>query len=298
MATPKRYCWLKLRSTFMTSDTVDFLMSQKNGASYVVLYQMLCLHAINNGGKLCCTIGNSVIPYDADKIQRECKWFPIATVRRALEMYSQIGLIAERDGIMEIVGIDDMVGSETEWAVQKRARRTSHGGHSLDNVHPDEADKEADNVRLEIRDKEIRDKEIREREIREKESIVVVGNPYMEDAGNSSNNRPNFDTLEAYIGNWLPRLTPLNFEELLSYRDELPDDVIRHAVDEANAQNKMHYGYVKAILDRYIHDGLKTLGDVRACESKYRKEGDTTNAKHRGYPESDPRQVGCGETVL
>lgn len=43
MATGKRYFWIKLREAFMTSDTVDFLMSQKDGANYVVLYQMLCL---------------------------------------------------------------------------------------------------------------------------------------------------------------------------------------------------------------------------------------------------------------
>ena len=36
----KRYYWIKLKDTFFTSDTVDFLMSQKNGANYVVLYQM------------------------------------------------------------------------------------------------------------------------------------------------------------------------------------------------------------------------------------------------------------------
>lgn len=34
----------------MNSEVVDFLMSQPNGASYVVLYQMLCLKTINTGG--------------------------------------------------------------------------------------------------------------------------------------------------------------------------------------------------------------------------------------------------------
>ena len=36
----QRYYWIKLTDRFMTSDTVDFLMGQKDGANYVVLYQM------------------------------------------------------------------------------------------------------------------------------------------------------------------------------------------------------------------------------------------------------------------
>ena len=33
----QRMWWIKLSDRFMTSETVDFLMSQKNGAEYVVL---------------------------------------------------------------------------------------------------------------------------------------------------------------------------------------------------------------------------------------------------------------------
>ena len=41
MATGKRYYWIKLKDSFMNSEVVDFLMSQPNGASYVVLYHMV-----------------------------------------------------------------------------------------------------------------------------------------------------------------------------------------------------------------------------------------------------------------
>ena len=41
MATGKRYYWMKLKDSFMTSDTIDYFMSQPDGANYVVLYQML-----------------------------------------------------------------------------------------------------------------------------------------------------------------------------------------------------------------------------------------------------------------
>lgn len=41
MATGKRYYWMKLKESFMTSDTIDYFMGQPDGANYVVLYQML-----------------------------------------------------------------------------------------------------------------------------------------------------------------------------------------------------------------------------------------------------------------
>lgn len=50
MAKPKRYYWMKLKESFMSSDTIDYFMSQPGGANYVVLYQMLCLKTINTNG--------------------------------------------------------------------------------------------------------------------------------------------------------------------------------------------------------------------------------------------------------
>ena len=75
MATGKRYYWMKLRENFMTSDTIDYFMSQPDGANYVVLYQMLCLKTINTEGRLSRKIGEIIIPYDIPKIQRDMKWF-------------------------------------------------------------------------------------------------------------------------------------------------------------------------------------------------------------------------------
>ena len=71
MATGKRYYWIKLKDSFMSSDAIDYLMSQPDGANYVVLYQMLCLKTINTGGCLVSKIGEMLIPYDVEKIQRE-----------------------------------------------------------------------------------------------------------------------------------------------------------------------------------------------------------------------------------
>ena len=56
----------------MGSDTVDFVMRQRNGAQYIVLYQMLCLMCINTNGALSSKLGEIIIPFDVDKNKAEC----------------------------------------------------------------------------------------------------------------------------------------------------------------------------------------------------------------------------------
>ena len=132
----------------MSSDMIDYLMGQPDGANYVVLYQMLCLKTINTGGRLAFQIGDMIIPYDVEKIQRECKWFSLATVRVALEVYKQIGLIYEdKDGVLVLANYSDIVGSETDYSAQKRLQREnrrrqlppkcadSNEDNNVDNVH-------------------------------------------------------------------------------------------------------------------------------------------------------------------
>lgn len=139
MATGKRYYWIKLKDTFMTSDAVDFLMGQPDGANYVVLYQMLCLKTINTGGRLERHIGEVIIPYDEAKIQRDTKWFTIDTVRVALNLYKALGLIyVDQNGTLALANYENLVGSETDYAQQKKAQRQGQlPSSAMDNVHTD-----------------------------------------------------------------------------------------------------------------------------------------------------------------
>ncbi len=154
MATGKRYYWMKLKEDFMTSDTVDYFMSLPNGANYVVLYQLLCLKTINTDGRLSRQIGEIIIPYDVAKIQRDTKWFTTDTVRVALELYKKFGLIYEdRDGVLVLADHNNLVGSETNWAQQKRNQKLNtsdvqalEGGNKVEsqveNFHPENRGKD------------------------------------------------------------------------------------------------------------------------------------------------------------
>jgi hypothetical protein len=154
----RRLYWIKLTDRFISSDTVDFLMSQRDGANYVVLYQMLCLKTVNNGGVLARELGEIIVPYEVDKIQRDCKWFTTDTVRVALELYKKLGLIYEnQDGYLAISDFDKMIGSQSYGAEKKelqKQRREQNllgsgnlGGKKVENFPPDidiEKDKDID----------------------------------------------------------------------------------------------------------------------------------------------------------
>lgn len=159
MSDNKKYYWIKLKTNFFEQETIDFLLSQKNGCEYVVLYQMLCLNTANTNGKLCSEIGEMIVPYNVDKIVRDTKYFDTDTVVVALELFKKLGLVYEEENqVLKIVDLEKMVGSETKWAETKRIYREKQKllpcSKALDNVQ--------DNVRQEYRDKsiEIRDKNI------------------------------------------------------------------------------------------------------------------------------------------
>jgi hypothetical protein len=163
MATGKRFYWMKLKESFMTSDTIDYFMSQPDGANYVVLYQMLCLKTINTDGRLSRQIGEVVIKYDIPKIQRDLKWFSADTIRVALNLYKSFGLVYEDiDGVLVLADHNNLVGCETDWGEKKRRQRNSPALQSGDNVPTDVPTTVPIEIEIENRD---RDKEIRDKNL-------------------------------------------------------------------------------------------------------------------------------------
>lgn len=128
MSDEKKYYWIKLRKDFFDKKAIDFILSQKNGCQYIVLYQMLCLNTANNNGYLYTQFDETLIPFNIEKIVRDTKYFDCDTVRVALEMYKSLGLIYEEENnIFRIANFNELVGKETKWAEYKRQQR-------LDNV--------------------------------------------------------------------------------------------------------------------------------------------------------------------
>lgn len=260
MATGKRYYWIKLKDSFMSSDAIDYLMSQPDGANYVVLYQMLCLKTINTNGCLVSKIGEMLIPYDAEKIQRECKWFPLSTVRLALTVYKQIGLIFENpDGTLSISDYQNMIGSETDWAAKNRKIRSNAANKELQAGH-DTGHTTGHNVSTDGGENVPTEKEIeKDKDIENRERVRDNGSPTV-DAGLAEIIRSFEDNLGGF--------PPAAREDLLGWREIFTDDLILLAIKKAALAGVRKWSYVNGILKVWKNEGVRTLGDVQSRDER------------------------------
>lgn len=260
MATGKRYYWIKLKDSFMSSDEIDYLMSQQDGANYVVLYQMLCLRTINTNGCLVSKIGEMLIPYDAEKIQRECKWFPLSTVRLALTVYKQIGLIFENpDGTLSISDYQNMIGSETDWAAKNRKIRSNAANKELQAGH-DTGHTTGHNVSTDGGENVPTEKEIeKDKDIENRERVRDNGSPTV-DAGLAEIIRSFEDNLGGF--------PPAAREDLLGWREIFTDDLILLAIKKAALAGVRKWSYVNGILKVWKNEGVRTLGDVQSRDER------------------------------
>lgn len=260
MATGKRYYWIKLKDSFMSSDEIDYLMSQPDGANYVVLYQMLCLKTINTNGCLVSKIGEMLIPYDAEKIQRECKWFPLSTVRLALTVYKQIGLIFENpDGTLSISDYQNMIGSETDWAAKNRKIRSNAANKELQAGH-DTGHTTGHNVSTDGGENVPAEKEIeKDKDIENRERVRDNGSPTV-DAGLAEIIRSFEDNLGGF--------PPAAREDLLGWREIFTDDLILLAIKKAALAGVRKWSYVNGILKVWKNEGVRTLGDVQSRDER------------------------------
>ena len=229
-----KYYWIKLRTDFFNQETIDFLLSQKNGCEYVVLYQMLCLNTANTNGTLVSQIGEVIIPYDIEKIVRDTKYFDYDTIVVALELYKQIGLIyVEDDGNLKITDIERMVGSEsaTREAIKKREQRLKK--------KIQEGTQWGTKCLIENRDKRL--------DIRDK----ILDNRDIDD-----------DDIYTYYENNIGQLTSRQYEIISSYQKEFDNEIIKEAINRASDNNAKTFKYIEAILKSWKSKGYKTLGDV------------------------------------
>ena len=106
------------------------------------------------------------------------------------------------------------------------------------------------------------------------------GNPFSDDYEPADP-----DPVVAYAARCLVGMSPNNVDELVSFRDVLPDDLIIHAIDETAASGARAYRYTRTILNRYVRDGIRTIAEAQAADDK-RKEAKTSGV-NTGHPEQD-----------
>ena len=131
----KRYFWIKLTDDFLFGPELKYVLQQKNGYAYALLYEMICARFKNTDGKLIDVIHDIYIKYDETRLAKEfAQYFEHDTVILATVLFKQMGLIREDvEGIMYIPEYGSLIGSETEAARRKRRQRAEQKDRLLEN---------------------------------------------------------------------------------------------------------------------------------------------------------------------
>ena len=248
----KRYYWLKLKEDFFEEDTIEWLEEQPNGKEYCLFYLKLCLKSLKTEGLLVRNVGNLMIPYDPDSLARLTN-SNADTVKVAMDLFNKIGLIKILDsGEIYLNQLSELVGSETEYARQKRVQRARE-----DNVQ-----KLSGKGRLEIElEKEIEiDKEI-DKDQEDKEDIGVY---------------------EFIQKSWGKPPTGLLQGALGSFIQSWGSEMILFAFQLAYENGVEMYGlkkYVVTILDSWTKKGIDSIEKAKQDQEDFKRQKKTNYAK-------------------
>lgn len=98
------------------------------------------------------------------------------------------------------------------------------------------------------------------------------------------------DVKTSYIADNIPGMSAGNWEELRSFLDDgLDMPLIRHAVDEAAAQGKRTWAYVRRILNRYVTSGIRTVEQAKATDGKPAASAKPKRVETRSYVQDGKR---------
>ena len=144
------------------------------------------------------------------------------------------------------------------------------------------------------------------KESKVKESKVLLHERPLAAAAVETDQRPDFNTVEAYASGNLRYLSPGNMEELASFAEDFPADMLRYAVDLAVGAGKPAWNYVRGILRSWQSKGFKTIGDARNEERPAQtsrgpypsKPNPALQYEQRSHTESDMKDVYLDLTEL
>lgn len=83
----------------------------------------------------------------------------------------------------------------------------------------------------------------------------------------------NADPVIVAVQQELTGLTVSHYDDLAAFRQDLPDELVIEAINEAVAHGARTWAYVRSILQGYIKDGVKTVGQARERSERRRRQG-------------------------
>lgn len=269
--------WIKITTDIFDDEKILLIESMPNAYPIIVCwFKLLCLAGKqNNGGVF---MMNDKIAY-TDKMLATIFRMKESTVKLAIKTFQQFGMIEISNGIIAIPNWNkhqSLDALEKKRAYQKDLMRRKREAQFQACEANCEANKDTNcEANCEANVSSLEEERDKEGEL-DKEftppTVVVNSGACARDGGGE---KPDFDTLEAYASANLQCLTSGNMAELVSFKADLPEDVIRFAIDAANANGVRKWAYVRSILQCWVEAGIKTLGDAKAeAETKRGKKAE------------------------
>lgn len=276
----KRYYWLKLSEDFFRQKEIKKLRRIAGGDTYTVIYLKMLLRSMEDGGKLYYegyeSDFASELALDIDE--------DVENVKMTVAFLIANGILHENTASeFEITTAREMVGSEggsarrmrkmrAVKAIAEDEKRLLSQCDSYVTARDTDIDKEIEiDTDTEI-DPEIKDDD------EESAGACEEVNPFGE-----CGPRLNTDTVQAYAANQLMVMSPRAMEELNGFVDDLSEDIVRYAIDNALDQGVRKWAYVKSILNDYVAGGVRNVADAAACDERHRKKRKGSGGSGPGF---------------
>lgn len=277
----KRYYWLKLSEDFFRQKEIKKLRRIAGGDTYTVIYLKMLLRSMEDGGKLYYegyeSDFASELALDIDE--------DVENVKMTVAFLIANGILHENTASeFEITTAREMVGSEGGSARRMRKMRAVKAIADGEKLLLSQCDSDVTARDTDI-DKEIEidtdteiDPERYKAEEEESAGACEEVNPYGEGV-----TRLSTDTIQAYAANQLTVMSPRAMEELNGFVDDLSEDIVRHAIDNALDQGVRKWAYVKSILNDYVAGGVRNVADAAACDERHRKKRKGSGGSGPGF---------------
>lgn len=283
--------WIKIVTDIFDDEKILLIESMPEADAIIVIwFKLLCMAGKqNNSGVF---LLNGRIAYTEEMFATIFRR-PVNTVRLALKTFEQFGMIEIVNDTITIPNWGkhqnfDRIEAKTEYMrgymreYRKKQKELSDGKTNADSNSKANVS-EADKIRI---DKNREDKNIN----KEKDAHAREFNPFGEDDGEAFDT----DTVQAYALKHLMTLGARAMDELNSFVDDLSEDIVRHAIDNALDKGVRNWSYVRAILNSYVEHDVQNIADAKAVDEQ-RKKGGGANGKADDKPDYDednrPRAV-------
>lgn len=116
----KKYYWLKLKRDFFKRHDIRIVENMPNGKDYILFYLKLLCESVDHEGNL---RFSERVPYSVEMLSTLTNT-NVDIVRSAIQIFTELEMMETLDdGTIFMSELQNLLGSETEWAEKKRLYR-------------------------------------------------------------------------------------------------------------------------------------------------------------------------------